>query len=58
MAGILASQPGRKGLYELLKDNETPIPIPGVPGLELQLKTGNEHRAVIMFDIAKFLRSR
>ena len=58
VAGILASQSGRKGLYELLKDNETPIPVPGVPGMELRLKTGNEQRAVVMFDIAKFLRSR
>jgi hypothetical protein len=33
------------------------MPIPGIPGLKLQLKTGNEHKAIIMFDVVEFLRS-
>ena len=45
LVGVLASKPGRKELYGLLRDREIPIPIPGVSGLTLQLKKGREHRA-------------
>ena len=58
LAGVIASESGRKELYGLLKDREIPMPVPGVPGLKLQLKTGNEHKAMILFDVAEFIRSR
>lgn len=57
LAGALASNSGRTELYNLLKDREIPMPVPGVPGLQIQLKTGKEHKAMLMFDIAEFLRS-
>lgn len=57
VAGILSSKSGRKELYELLRDREIPMPIPGVSGFKLQLKTGNEHKAMLMFDVAEFWRS-
>lgn len=52
----MGTNSSRKELYDLIRDREIPIPIPGVDGLELQLKTGAEHRAVIMFDVAKLWR--
>ena len=58
LSAVLASKQDRKELYELLRDREIPLPVPGVPGLKLQLKTGKEHRGVVTFDIAEFLRSR
>ncbi len=58
VASALGSKAGRKELYELLRNKEITMPVPGVSGLKLQLKAGNEHKALIMFDIAEFLRSR
>ena len=56
IAGTLSSKPGRKKVYDLLRDREISLPVPGVAGLQLQLKTGNEHKAMLMFDLAEFLR--
>lgn len=53
---LLPSKKGGQDLYNLLRDREIPIPVPGVEGLQIRLKTGKTHQAVIMFDLARFVR--
>ena len=53
---LLSSKQGRRDLYNLLRDRESPIPVPGVDGLQITLKTGKTHQAVIMFDLTTLFR--
>ena len=56
LTGVLASKSGRREAYNLIKDRQVSVPIPFVPGLKMQVKTGQEHRIDLMFDLTEFVR--
>ena len=58
LTAVLSSKQDRQSLYNMLKDREIPIPVPGVPGLEVQLQTGKEHKAMLLFNLTKFWQSK
>ena len=52
-AGVYSRTHSRKKAFDLVRDKNIDLPVPGVNGLSIQLRTGKEHKAIIKLDLSK-----